>query len=152
MTLAPVQASFTSSVSVMVAPVSAATSRHWATRSAFGIRASGPQATKCRPSFAHTTMSEFATLFSASPMNTNFRPLRPCGKFSSTVSMSAIICVGWNSVVRPFHTGTPALAARSSTISWEKPRYSMPSYMRPSTRAVSSMDSFLPIWELPGSR
>ena len=28
----------------------------------------------------------------------------------------------------------------------------MPSYIRPSTRAVSAMDSFLPIWLLPGSR
>ena len=97
-------------------------------------------------------MSEFATLFSASPMNTSFRPSMPVGKFSLIVSMSAIICVGWNSFVRPFHTGTPAFAARSSTMDWSKPRYSMPSNMRPSTRAVSSMDSFLPICELPGSR
>ena len=66
--------------------------------------------------------------------------------------MSAIIWVGWNSVVRPFHTGTPALAASVSTMLCAYPRYSMPSYMRPSTRAVSSMDSFLPIWELLGSR
>ena len=85
-------------------------------------------------------------------MNTSFSPSMPAGKFSSTVSMSAIICVGWNSSVRPFHTGTPALAAKSSTMDWAYPRYSMPSNMRPSTRAVSSMDSFLPICELPGSR
>ena len=96
-------------------------------------------------------MSELPTLLPASPMNVSLLPasLPVC---SRTVSMSAIICVGWNSVVRPFHTGTPALAARSSTIDCAKPRYSMPSYMRPSTRAVSSMDSFLPICELLGSR
>jgi ornithine carbamoyltransferase len=35
--------------------------------------------------------------------------------------------------------------ASSSTISWPKPRYSMPSYIRPSTRAVSFMVSLVPI-------
>ena len=66
--------------------------------------------------------------------------------------MSASICVGWKSSVRPFHTGTPEYFARSSTVDCLKPRYSMPSYIRPSTFAVSAMDSFLPIWEEPGSR
>ena len=80
MTLAPVQASFTSSVSVMVAPFSSAIFRHVSTRSALGMRSFGPQAMKWRPSLAHTTMSEFATLFSASPMNTSFRPSMPVGK------------------------------------------------------------------------
>ena len=42
--------------------------------------------------------------------------------------------VGWYSLVSPFHTGTPAYLARSSTISWPNPRYSIPSNMRPSTR------------------
>ena len=96
-------------------------------------------------------MSEFATLLRASPMKASFRPsIR--GKLSSTVSMSASIWVGWKSSVSPFHTGTPALAASSSTVLWENPRYSMPSYIRPRTWAVSAMDSFAPIWQLPGSR
>ena len=68
------------------------------------------------------------------------------------VRRSASICVGWNSSVRPFQTGTPAFSASSSTIFWLKPRYSMPSYIRPRTFAVSAMDSFFPIWLLPGSR
>ena len=41
------------------------------------------------------------------------------------VSTSARICVGWNSLVRPFHTGTPAYCASTSTFSWAEPRYSM---------------------------
>ena len=40
----------------------------------------------------------------------------------------------------------------SSTISCPKPRYSMPSYILPSTRAVSAMDSFTPIWLPVGPR
>ena len=68
------------------------------------------------------------------------------------VMRSASIWVGWNWSVSPFHTGTPAYLASSSTSSWLNPRYSMPSYIRPRTRAVSAMDSFFPIWELPGSR
>ena len=66
--------------------------------------------------------------------------------------MSARICVGWNSFVRPFQTGTEAYCASSSTMLWPKPRYSMPSNIRESTRAVSAMDSFLPICEPEGSR
>jgi hypothetical protein len=31
-------------------------------------------------------------------------------------------------------------------------RAAMPSYMRPSTRAVSAMDAFLPLWEPSGPR
>ena len=111
----------------------------------------GPHAQKSTPSLAQTTMSESPTLLPASPMNVSLRPLR-WPKCSRTVSMSASICVGWNSVVRPFHTGTPDFSAISSTMACANPRYSMPSYMRPSTRAVSSMDSFLPICELLGSR
>ena len=68
------------------------------------------------------------------------------------VSTSARIWVGWNSSVRPFHTGTPAYAASVSTVSWAKPRYSIPSKVRPSTRAVSFIDSLWPIWEPLGSR
>ena len=33
-----------------------------------------------------------------------------------------------------------------------EPRNAMPSYMRPSTRAVSAMDAFLPLWEPSGPR
>ena len=71
---------------------------------------------------------------------------------SVMVTMSARIWVGWNSSVSPFHTGTPAYSARISTFSWAKPRYSMPSKVRPSTRAVSFIDSLCPIWVPPGSR
>src|ERR1700722_13834789 len=52
------------------------------------------------------------------------------------VSMSASIWVGCQVSVSPFHTGTPANLPRISTDSWVNPRYSMPSYMRPSTRGV----------------
>lgn len=37
------------------------------------------------------------------------------------------------------------LFAKSSTTRCENPRYSMPSYIPPKTRAVSLADSFLPI-------
>ena len=86
------------------------------------------------------------------PKNASLRPRKSGPNSSCMVRTSASAWVGWNWAVRPFHTGTPALAAKSSTTDCSKPRYSMPSYMRPSTRAVSSMDSFLPICELPGSR
>ena len=68
------------------------------------------------------------------------------------VSRSASTCVGCASSVRPFQTGTEAYSASSSTVDWAKPRYSMPSNMRERTRAVSAMDSFLPICEPEGSR
>ena len=68
------------------------------------------------------------------------------------VRKSARICVGWNSSVRPFQTGTEAYCASSSTMHWPKPRYSMPSNMPESTRAVSAMLSFLPICEPVESR
>ncbi len=127
MMLASVHASLTSSVSVTVAPVSSAIFLHVSTSSSSGQRSFGPQPTKCMPSLAQVTISELPMLLRASPMNTSFRPRRPWGKFSSMVIMSAIICVGWNASVRPFHTGTPAQPASSSTSSCEKPRYSMPS-------------------------
>ena len=84
-------------------------------------------------------------------MYVKFSPFR-YPNFSSMVSKSASIWVGWNWSVRPFHTGTPAYSASCSTSFWSKPRYSMPSYILPSTRAVSAMLSFLPIWLLPGSK
>ena len=68
------------------------------------------------------------------------------------VIMSQSIWVGCHSSVSPFHTGTPAYCARVSTFSCEEPRYSMPSYIRPSTRAVSSIDSLWPICDPLGSR
>ncbi len=71
---------------------------------------------------------------------------------SVIVSTSARIWVGWNSSVSPFHTGTPAYSARISTFSWADPRYSIPSKVRPSTRAVSFIDSLCPICEPLGSR
>ena len=40
--------------------------------------------------------------------------------------------------------GTPEYSASVCTIRWANPLYSIPSYMRPNTRAVSLMDSFLP--------
>ena len=43
-------------------------------------------------------------------------------------------------------------AASSSTTCWLSPRYSIPSNIRPSTRAVSFTDSWWPIWEPEGSR
>src|SRR5450759_5898253 len=68
--------------------------------------------------------------------------LRLC---SVMVSTSQSVWVGWNSLVRPFHTGTPAYRPSSSTVDWAKPRYSIPSYIRPSTRAVSFIDSLCPV-------
>lgn len=68
------------------------------------------------------------------------------------VSMSAIICVGCHSSVRPFQTGTPEKAASSSTSACLLPRYSMPSNILPSTRAVSLTDSLWPICVPAGSR
>jgi hypothetical protein len=50
------------------------------------------------------------------------------------------------------NTGTPAYLASVSTPLWLAPRYSMASYMRPSTRAVSLNDSLWPICEPAGSR
>lgn len=37
-------------------------------------------------------------------------------------------------------------------MAWLSPRYSMPSYIRPSTRAVSFTDSLCPICDPTGSR
>ena len=68
------------------------------------------------------------------------------------VKKSASIWVGCHSSVSPLYTGTPACAASSSTSDWLLPRNSMPSYIRPSTAAVSAMDSLWPSWEPEGSR
>ena len=103
------------------------------------------------PILAQTTIRELETLFLASPMKVKFRPFR-YPNFSSIVIRSAIIWVGWNWSVKPFHTGTPEYFASSSTMDWSKPLYSMPSNILPSTRAVSGRLSFFPIWLLPGSR
>ena len=66
------------------------------------------------------------------------------------VRMSASIWVGCQVSVSPFHTGTPENSLRISTDSWANPRYSIPSNMRPSTRAVSLTDSLWPSWVSPG--
>ena len=50
------------------------------------------------------------------------------------------------------HLTEIAYCARISTVCWEKPRYSMPSKVLPSTRAVSFIDSLWPICVPPGSR
>ena len=71
---------------------------------------------------------------------------------SRIVSTSASICVGWNSLLSPLYTGTPANWASCSTTSWPNPRYSIASNIRPRTRAVSLIDSFCPICELSGPR
>jgi hypothetical protein len=68
------------------------------------------------------------------------------------VKMSASIWVGCQVSVSPFQTGTPANSPRVSMDAWVKPRYSMPSNMRPSTRAVSFTDSLWPSWDSPGPR
>ena len=72
--------------------------------------------------------------------------------WSRMVRMSASIWVGCHWSVSPFHTGTPEYCASVSTEAWAKPRYSMPSNMRPRTRAVSLMVSPLPMWEPSGPR
>ena len=66
--------------------------------------------------------------------------------------MSHSVWVGCHSSVNPFHTGTPAKVASVSTLVCADPRYSMPSYIRPSTLAVSAIDSLCPIWEPLGPR
>ncbi len=71
---------------------------------------------------------------------------------SRMVMTSASTWVGWYLSVRPLNTGTPANAASSSIPFWLAPRYSMASYMRPSTRAVSLNDSLCPSCEPEGSR
>ena len=68
------------------------------------------------------------------------------------VSMSQSVCVGCHSSVSPFHTGTPEHAASVSTFACADPRYSIPSYIRPRTRAVSFIDSLWPIWVPLGPR
>jgi hypothetical protein len=93
------------------------------------------------PSFAPTRSSEFAMLLRPSPTKAKEISCHGFGEFSVIVNTSASICVGWKSSVSPLNTGTPAYAASSSTTFWEEPRYSIASYIRPSTRAVSFIDS-----------
>jgi hypothetical protein len=71
---------------------------------------------------------------------------------SRIVRTSASIWVGCHWVVSPLNTGTPAESASCSTVAWSKPRNSMPSNIRPSTRAVSEMDSAVPMCEPSGPR
>ena len=69
----------------------------------------------------------------------------------SLAASSASIWVGWYSSVRPLNTGTIEYSASSCTMCWLLPRYSIASYMRLSTRAVSFMLSLWPICEDVGS-
>ena len=71
---------------------------------------------------------------------------------SCMVRKSASIWVGCHSSVSPLYTGTPACAASSSTPACAFPRYSIPSYIRPSTDAVSAIDYLCPSCEPDGSR
>ena len=87
-------------------------------------------------------------LFLVSPVNTNLISLSGLCACSSIVKKSANIWVGWSASVNPFHTGTPACLANSSTVDCLNPLNSIPSYILPRTLAVSSIDSFLPICEL----
>ena len=106
----------TSDVTITSHPCSLAISWQVSTSFGSGMEDSGAQATNVMPIFAQPTISELATLFFASPMKTNFKPSKE-PKFSRIVSKSAIVCVGWHSLVKPFHTGTPAYSAKVSTIS-----------------------------------
>ena len=61
------------------------------------------------------------------------------------VCRSASSWQGWNSSVSALTTGTPACAAISSSRSWPKVRQTIAETIRPSTRAVSAIDSRAPI-------
>ena len=87
-----------------------------------------------------------------SPVNAYTRPSQGLWLDSCMVRKSASIWVGCHSAVSPLYTGTPACAASSSTSAWALPRNSMPSYIRPSTAAVSAIDSLCPSCEPDGSR
>ena len=79
---------------------------HWSVSALLGKYFSGAQATKCIPILAQPTMRESAMLYRASPRKTSFFPAR-LPKCSRIVRKSARTWVGWNSLVRPFQTGTP---------------------------------------------
>ena len=61
---------------------------------------------------------------------------------------------GWGATGRSARSipARPAYWPRVSTVSWANPRYSMPSNIRPSTRAVSLIDSPAPELGLPRAR
>src|SRR5665648_1227041 len=61
------------------------------------------------------------------------------------VSRSASTWHGWNWSVSAFTTGTPTCAAISSIRDWSNVRQTTAATCRPSTRAVSAMDSRTPI-------
>ena len=132
-------------------PFFSAIGRHSANTSSDGFKLSGPQAIKFTPILALIAINELATLLCVSPTNAKVNPFS-LPKCSSKVIKSASACVGCHSVVRPFHTGTSAYLAKSFTMSCPNPRYSIPSYNRANTRAVSAIDSLCPICEPVGSR
>ena len=111
------------------APVSAATALALASTDASTCSASsaGPYAANFMPILAHPYVQAYAMLFLMSPTKTTLTSESGLSMCSSMVMMSASIWVGWSSSVSPFHTGTPALAASSSTVACLKPLYSMPS-------------------------
>ena len=59
------------------------------------------------------TINELATLLCASPKKQNFISDNGFEQCSRIVNISANACVGWNSVVKPFHTGTPENSANN---------------------------------------
>ena len=80
---------YISSVNTISAPVSSAISRHFRTSSSFGMSSFGPHAQNRMPSFAQTTISEFATLFLASPKKVSFRPrISPNSSLAVRISAS----------------------------------------------------------------
>ncbi len=116
-----------------------------------GNRDSGAAIVTSAPSRAAVTRSELATLLRPSPAYTSLIPAKVPNS-SLIVIKSPIICVGCQSSVRPFQTGTPECSASSSTTAWLAPLNSRPSNMLPKILAVSATDSFLPSWISPEPR
>ena len=118
-----------SELTSITAPVSLATSLALSITelSTCETSSAGPYATKCIPILAQPYIHAYDMLFLTSPTNTTFTLFRGLATCSSIVRRSASICVGWSTSVSPFHTGTPAYFARSSTTFCSYPLYSIPS-------------------------
>ena len=82
----------------------------------------------------------------------SFSLLGAAGEVAGAAVWLSFLIAGAIALLQGYSTGTPACRARVSTVSCAKPRYSMPSKVRPSTRSVSFMDSLWPIWDPLGSR
>ena len=115
------------------------------TNSSEGHSLRGPQMRTSMPIRQPTIISECPMLLRVSPTKAYLMSEIGLSLCSRMVITSASICVGWYSSVSPLNTGTPAYLASVSTPPWLAPRYSMASYMRPRTRAVSLNDSLWPI-------